>query len=101
MEHSQCFAVVPVRVAATEALILEALRKFTRGRTVIYVSHQLRMIPAEGRVVVLRKGRMVEIGTRNELLANPDGELSRLWIHQERSQSGKRARRSRSGFAAG
>ncbi len=53
----------------TEARIQRALEKLLEGRTAIIVAHRLSTIRAANRIVVLQKGRVVERGTHDELLA--------------------------------
>ncbi|HEV8652209.1 MAG TPA: ABC transporter ATP-binding protein [Actinomycetes bacterium] len=64
--------------AAAEALVVEALARIARGRTVLMVSHRLSLAAAADRVVVLDQGRVVEQGPPAELLAE-GGAYARLW----------------------
>ncbi|MCZ6709877.1 MAG: ABC transporter ATP-binding protein [Gammaproteobacteria bacterium] len=52
----------------TELLIQDALRQLTAGRTSIIIAHRLQTIQEADRVLVLRKGRVEELGTHEELL---------------------------------
>ena len=54
---------------ATEALVQQALERLMQGRTTIVVAHRLSTIQNADRIVVLHYGRVREIGTHQELLA--------------------------------
>ena len=54
---------------ATELLIQDALHKLAIGRTSIIIAHRLQTIQEADRVVVLDGGRIVEMGSHEELLA--------------------------------
>lgn len=49
-----------------------------KERTVIAVAHRLRSIAAFDRIIVLREGRILEVGAPEELLSRPDSEFSQL-----------------------
>jgi ATP-binding cassette subfamily C protein CydD len=61
----------------SEAQIREAIGRLAQGRTVLIVSHRLRLISAADRVAVLEAGRVVETGVQAELLER-DGPYRRL-----------------------
>ncbi len=55
----------------TEALVRDTIQELTRGRTVVHVAHRLSMIGGADLVVVLRDGRIVDVGTPAELAQRP------------------------------
>jgi ATP-binding cassette subfamily B protein len=67
----------------TEAAIQETLRKVKAGRTTLVIAHRLSTIADADQILVLRRGRIVEQGTHQELLAKT-GEYAALWRRQTR-----------------
>jgi ATP-binding cassette subfamily B protein len=69
----------------TEARLQAALEAVMAGRTALVIAHRLSTIRAVDRIVVFHKGRVVEAGTHDELLAKGEvyARLYRLQFAQE------------------
>ncbi|HJQ04739.1 MAG TPA: ABC transporter ATP-binding protein [Nocardioides sp.] len=72
----------------TERLVQEALERATRSRTTIAIAHRLSTIRSSDVIFGLVDGRVVERGTHDELLADPEGLYARLWQEQLRARRG-------------
>lgn len=66
----------------TERLVQEALERATRSRTTIAIAHRLSTIQSADVIFGLADGRVVEQGTHEELLADPEGLYARLYVEQ-------------------
>ncbi|HNR55938.1 MAG TPA: ABC transporter transmembrane domain-containing protein [Flavobacteriales bacterium] len=68
----------------SERLVQEALDELMKGRTSLVIAHRLSTVRDADRILVLDKGRVLESGTHDELIAEVDGlyhSLSRLQLH--------------------
>ena len=62
----------------TEAAIQRSMQVITRGRTTLVVAHRLSTIVNADRIYVLDRGRVTEMGSHSQLLAD-DGLYAALW----------------------
>jgi ATP-binding cassette subfamily B protein len=65
-----------------EKLVQDALDSYGRGRTTIVVAHRLATVAQASRILVMEKGRIVQMGTHEELLAEEGGIYAHLVSHQ-------------------
>ena len=65
----------------TEDKILNHLREIMQGRTTIFISHRVSTVRNADRIAVLHGGRIVELGTHDELIAR-DGYYTDLYNKQ-------------------
>ena len=63
----------------SEKLIQEATDKMTEGRTSIIIAHRLTTVKKADRIIVLDKGKIVEIGNHEELLQIENGYYRNLY----------------------
>lgn len=71
----------------TELAVQIALKKILTGRTAFVIAHRLSTIKRADRIVVIDKGRIVEEGRHDELLAK-NGVYKRLYESQFRREGG-------------
>jgi ABC-type multidrug transport system fused ATPase/permease subunit len=64
-----------------------SLERVLSGRTVVAIAHRLHTAHDADRVAVLQDGRIVEIGSHDELVAS-NGEYSALWTSWHHEDSG-------------
>jgi ATP-binding cassette, subfamily B, bacterial HlyB/CyaB len=66
----------------SERIVLANMRQIVRGRTVIIIAHRLATVRACNRIFGMSEGRIVEVGSHDQLLARKDGLYARLWALQ-------------------
>lgn len=70
----------------SERLVQGALDRLMEGRTSFIIAHRLATVRNADKIAVIKHGRVVELGTHDELSARPDGlyrHLSSLQFGQE------------------
>ncbi|MFJ5646154.1 ABC transporter ATP-binding protein [Streptomyces sp. NPDC093223] len=67
--------------ALTARRVIQPLRRLMAGRTTIMITHDLHLAPDADRIVVLDRGRCVEAGTHEDLLARGTA-YARLYTSQ-------------------
>lgn len=65
----------------SEQIIKDSFAEILRGKTAIVIAHRLSTLSEMDRIVVIDKGRVVEDGTHEQLLAR-DSTYARLWRRQ-------------------
>jgi ATP-binding cassette, subfamily B, bacterial HlyB/CyaB len=62
----------------SEQIIQDSMRAIARGRTVIVIAHRLAAVRPCTRIVGMRKGEIVEVGSHEELLRREGGLYAHL-----------------------
>lgn len=68
----------------SEQAILNALKDIAQGHTSLVIAHRLSTIVDSDKIVVMDKGRIIEQGTHDDLLAL-NGTYTKLWMTQRNS----------------
>jgi subfamily B ATP-binding cassette protein HlyB/CyaB len=67
----------------SEAVIQRNMAHICQGRTVLIIAHRLSAVRRAHRIIVMDKGRIVEAGPHDALVAQPKGLYAYLWRMQD------------------
>ncbi|XP_014781834.1 iron-sulfur clusters transporter ABCB7, mitochondrial [Octopus bimaculoides] len=70
----------------TEQNILKALKTIAEGRTTIVIAHRLSTVTDADEILVLDKGTIIERGTHQYLLNQPNSMYLSMWLRQSMNQ---------------
>ncbi|MBF1131512.1 MAG: ABC transporter ATP-binding protein [[Eubacterium] sulci] len=71
-----------------ELVIQKAISNLIKNKTAVVVAHKLRCVMRANNIVVLKNGKIEEVGKHEELLKNK-GMYKQLWDYQEKSRDWK------------
>ncbi|MCQ2754598.1 MAG: ABC transporter ATP-binding protein/permease [bacterium] len=66
----------------SEAIVQKAMDNLMKDRTVFIIAHRLSTIKNADRIAVINEGELVELGTHEELMRNPEGQYKILYERQ-------------------
>lgn len=75
----------------SEAIIQRNMVSICQGRTVLIIAHRLSAVRHAHRIIVMDKGRIVEMGPHDTLVAKPQGLYAHLWQMQDGNKPAERA----------
>ena len=67
--------------ATTERVVMQAFHRLRQGRTAIVIAHRLSTIRDADRIAVLERGKIVELGSHDELMS-AGGVYASMWSAQ-------------------
>jgi subfamily B ATP-binding cassette protein HlyB/CyaB len=68
----------------SERIIQQNMKEIAKGRTVLVIAHRLSTVRTMDRIVTLERGRLVEDGTHDELVAAGNGYARMFALQSER-----------------
>ena len=71
----------------SEILIQKAIDKITKNRTSIIIAHRLSTIMKADKIIVMDKGKIIEVGKHKELLKNEQGVYYKLYQAQLKKEN--------------
>lgn len=63
----------------SEHIIQKNMREIVKGRTVLIIAHRLSTVRNANRIVGMKEGRIVEVGTHDSLINQPGSLYAHLW----------------------
>ncbi|OPA75152.1 ABC transporter [Paenibacillus selenitireducens] len=66
-----------------EVYLQRAINKLAQNKTVLVIAHRLKTIQSADRILVVDKGKIIEVGRHVELVTQ-NGLYHRLWLEQQR-----------------
>lgn len=70
----------------SEAIVQKALDNLIQNKTVFVIAHRLSTIKNADRIAVINEGKLVELGTHDELMQIDNGSYKRLYEMQFQNQ---------------
>ena len=67
----------------------DIIAKITKNRTTIVIAHRLSTVRNANKIVVLDKGKIIEIGNHESLLSKENGQYLALWKVQAGTNANK------------
>lgn len=80
--------------SASEKRIQASIEKASQGRTVIAIAHRLSTIRAASKIVVMKKGEILEQGTHDELIARNGSYADMVQLQSVKSTNDNKSSRS-------